>query len=160
MLIVVDTIHIAIGIPESEAAMLEGFTIINPKRKEDVSEVCKCTINSIGITFTAQTVKNMNHPENVLIGVNAEKKEIGFAVNVAEPRANSFLKSKGHIIYRIGAGQWRDEVSQMMPDWDLKTFNYRVDGRFNEDHTEMVFDLTTAKQCEKRKRTAKIYRRK
>lgn len=140
--------------------MLEGFTIINSGHKEDVSEICSCTINSIGITFTAQTVKNLNHPHNVLIGVNEDKKELGFAVNVEEPRANSFLKSNGHPIYRIGAGKWREEVARMMPDWDLKTFNYRVDGRFNADHTEMVFDLTTAKECEKRRRTAKIYRAK
>ena len=136
--------------------MLEGFTIINPQRRDDVSKICRCTINSIGITFTAQTIKNLNYPENVLIGVNEAKKQIGFAVNVTGPKVNSFLKSSGHFIYRIGAGQWRDVVSRMMPDWDLKTFNYRVDGNFNKDHTEMIFDLTTAKRCEKRKRTAKI----
>ena len=133
--------------------MLEGFTIL--KEKEGKKEECIATISKNNINFTLRTVKNMKNPEYIVLGVNREKRQLGIACVEKSSDAIPFCKDGEARNCYIGAGSWRNEISAMMPDWDLKNYNYKMDGKFNEDHSEIIFDLEEAVPKPKRRRVVK-----
>lgn len=132
--------------------MLEGFTILN--EKESKKDECIVTISKTSMNFTMQTVQNFNCPPYVIMGVNPEQSQFGVASTEKNEIALPFCTSEKPQTAVISAGIWRKKIAQMMPEWDLDHFNYKVEGQFNENHTEMIFNLKDAVQRNKRKRLA------
>ena len=133
--------------------MLEGFVIL--KEKEGKKEECIATISKNNINFTLRTVKNMKNPEYIMMGIKREEQMLGIACCAKSPDAIPFCNPKDPKNCYIGAGSWRKEIAAMMPEWDLQNNNYKVEGKFNEDHSEIIFDLNEAVPKPKRKRNAK-----
>lgn len=132
--------------------MLNGFEIISENER---SEECMATINALGMTFSGQTVLNFKTPEYVMFGVNKQTKQLGIAVCEECKDARAFCKKGDYKNARINFGFYREAIAEMVPDWDFEAFNYRVNGTFSEDHTEMVFDLLSATPKAKRSRSKK-----
>lgn len=139
-------------IAESEQKMLNGFEIISENER---SEECMATINATGMTFSGQTVLNFKTPEYVMFGVNKQTKQLGIAACEDGKDARAFCKAGDAKSARINFGSYREAIAEMVPDWDFESFNYRVNGTFSEDHTEMIFDLLAATPKAKRSRSKK-----
>ncbi len=129
--------------------MLNGFEIISENEK---AEECIATINAFGMTFTGKTVANFKTPEYVMFGVNKQTKQLGIAACEENRDARPFCKAEDVKNARINFGSYKEMIAEMVPDWDFESFNYKVNGAFSEDHTEMVFDLLTATPKPKRSR--------
>ena len=134
--------------------MLDGFIILN--EAENKKDECIITISKNNLSFTQLTAKNLKCPKFVVLGVNREGRQLGVAACPEENEcAIPFFNEKKPRTCQIGAGTWRKEVAILMPDWDLEHYNYKIEGHFNPKHTEMIFNLQDALQCNKRKRITK-----
>ena len=133
--------------------MLDGFEIIY--EEDQKAEECIVTINALSMTFTTQTVLNFKCPEYVMFGVNKDTKQLGVAACDQKEGARIFCKNGEPKNCRINFGTYRDAISEMMPEWDFDTNNYKVKGTFSKDHKEVIFDLTTAVAKAKRVRNKK-----
>lgn len=133
--------------------MLDGFQIIY--EEDQKAEECIATINALSLTLTMQTVVNFKCPEYVMFGVNKQTKQLGVAACPKQEGARVFCKNGEPKNCRINFGAYRQEIVDMMPDWDLDNNNYKAKGTFSKDHTEVIFDLATAIPKAKRNRSKK-----
>ena len=131
--------------------MLEGFVKIPILKGNSFMSV---TEN--GLHFSGKAVFHMQKATCVQFFVNESTKQIAIQkCNKNAEDAISFYRSEKNL--KNGVHFNNSEMLQMicqMMDWDISSFNFRIEGKFFEESQAMTFDLNTAKITKKKKRKA------
>ena len=133
--------------------MLEGFLEVPILQGSSFM-----SITDNGINFNKNVVKHMQGAEYIIILCNSNKKQIAIQ-KCGKGRENSIQFYRDEKNFVNGVRFNNREVVQMivsMMDWNLKEFNYRVDGFLTEDKNSMIFDLNSARNFQKRTSNKKI----
>ena len=132
--------------------MLEGFLEIPILQGSSFM-----SITDNGINFNKNVVKHMQGAEYIIILCNSNKKQIAIQkCNKGRENSIQFYRDEKNFINGVRFNN--REVVQMivsMMDWNLKEFNYRVDGFMTEDRNSMIFDLNSARNFLKKNKQQK-----
>ncbi|MCR4621710.1 MAG: hypothetical protein K5663_06470 [Clostridiales bacterium] len=110
--------------------------------------VASASITPNGITFNRSVATKLNYPENVVLLINANTKQIAIKVCKPDsPKAATFYKPKvedeAARSVRWNNRDLLNNLSEMM-GWDLKQMSHRVEGRLLPQENAMLFDLNKA----------------
>ena len=132
--------------------MLEGFLEVPILQGSSFM-----SITDNGINFNKNVVKRMQGAANIIILCNSNKKQIAIQ-KCDKGRENSIQFYRDEKNFVNGVRFNNREVVQMivsMMNWNLKEFNYRVDGFLSDDRNTMIFDLNSERKFNKKNKRLK-----
>ena len=103
-------------------------------------------VNANCITFSKRVLEDMNYPQHVQYGIDAEKRV--FAVRACkgnEAKATPFSKPRGEQTCTLSTSNKniRDIVSRLITDYNPKK-RYKVTGYLDSESRTMFFDMAEA----------------
>lgn len=131
---------------ELEILQQAGYKVLDDEALE-----CQVTIYSGSVNFSTKTLANMDNPEYILVGIDENNKK--FSVIKC---GKDFPGARPFSTGRFTIANAKILFAQIMPEWNLDEFYYKLNGKFNESHTMAEFELTKATECKKRKQVKKV----
>ena len=113
------------------------------------------SVTENGLNFNKNVVKHMQRAEYIVLLCNSDKKQLAI-IKCDKNRENAIPFYRDEKNLKTGVRFNNREVQQMiatMMNWDLQTFNYRVDGFMASDRRTMIFNLNSARVLNKRAKT-------
>ena len=103
-------------------------------------------ININGITFSKRVLEDLNYPQHVQYGIDAEHRVFAIrACKSNEAKATPFSKPRGEQITTLSCNNknLRDTISRLISEYDPKT-RYKVSGYFDAENRIIYFDMSEA----------------
>lgn len=129
--------------------MLDGFVKI-----PYLSGSSFLSVTTNGLNFSGIAVFHMQKPAYVNLFLNEEAKQIAIQkCNKNAEDAIQFYRNEKNL--KIGVRFNNREILQMvvrLMGWDLSSFNYKIEGVYNEEEQAMFFDLNNVRKTPKKPR--------
>lgn len=127
--------------------MLEGFSKISL-----MSGAAFMSITDNGTSFNKNVVAKMNRPTHICLMFNEKERKLAIqACDEEDHDAIPFLKKNGNAKngVRFNNRELQSNLAEMM-EWDISSYNYRMDGVYDSTERAMIFDLNEARKLPKK----------
>ena len=124
-------------------SVLEGFTVFNFDEGVPYMSVTKN-----GITFNKGVVMKLGYPSYIQLLINQDTQQLAIRA-CSENDKYSFPFFKGEkkskvLSVRINVKDLLNRLVEIM-QWDLETYNYRIDGTLIPEENAMIFELNNCR---------------